>query len=173
MKKKIYSTKEKRKIGVIDFCTVKALLLFAVFFVIFGTAQAQSNDHDDSMIVLNRNDFSLNIKSSSLNLLQLELVSSLGDTIQPLFVELVASGFEFSNDCILHQSINNYNVVSNIEKIWGPAFVALGVGVLPPYGHYISDLAIVNGMATGSYIRIKVIGTLNGQNFVWDGAVKN
>ena len=72
MKKKIYSTKEKRKIGVIYFCSVKALLLFAVFFAIFGTAQAQSNDHDDSMIVLNRNDFSLNIKSSNLNLLQVE-----------------------------------------------------------------------------------------------------
>ena len=173
MKKKIYSTKEKRKIGAIDFCSVKALLLFAVFFAIFGAAPAQSNDHDDSMIVLNRNDFSLNIKSSSLNLLQLELVSSLGDTIQPLFVELVASGFEFGNDCILHQSINNYNVVSNIEKIWGPAFVALGVGILPPYGHYISDLAIVNGMASGSYIRVKIFGTLNGQNFVWDGSIKN
>ena len=173
MKKKIYSTKEKRKIGVIDFCSIKGLLLFAVFFAIFGTAQAQSNDHDDSMIVLNRNDFSLNIKSSSLNLLQLELVSTLGDTIQPLFVELVANGFEFSNDCIIQQSINNYNVVSNIEKIWGPAFVALGIGVLPPYGHYQTDLAIVNGMATGSYIRVKIFGTLNGQSFVWDGSVKN
>jgi hypothetical protein len=173
MKKKNYSTKENRKIGVIDFCQIKALLLFAVFFAITVGAQAQSHDHDDTMIVLNRNDFSLTIKSSSLNLLQLEIVSSLGDTIQPLFVEFSASGFEFSNDCIIQQSINSSNVVSNIEKIWGPAFVALGIGVLPPFGNYQSDLAIVNGMATGSYIRVKIFGTLNGQDFVWDGSVKN
>jgi len=34
MKKKIYSTKENRKIGFTDFCQVKTLLLFAVFFAI-------------------------------------------------------------------------------------------------------------------------------------------
>ena len=44
MKKKIYSTKEKRKIGAIDFCSVKALLLFAVFFAITVGAQGQSHD---------------------------------------------------------------------------------------------------------------------------------
>ena len=173
MKKEIYQTPETKRTGIFDLFNLKSTLLFAVFLVITSALQAQSNDHDDSMVVLNPTDFSLVIKSSSLNLLQLELVSTLGDTIQPLFVELSASGFEFSNDCILQQSINNNNVVSNIEKIWGPTFVSLGVGVIPPFGHYLSDLAIVNGMASGSYIRVKVFGSFNGQNFVWDGSVKN
>lgn len=172
MKRENYTTTQNIKIGQFGFSFFKAALLFAVFFVISNGIQAQSNDHDDTMIVLKSNDFSLNIKSSNSTQMQFELVSTLGDTIQPMFMELSANGFEFSNDCILQQSINNDQVNKNIEKIWGPAFVSLGIGVLPPYGQYLSNLGIVNGLATGSKIKVKVFGTLNGQNFVWDGVVK-
>ncbi len=170
--KKIYTTTQKYERGILNLCFRKATTNLVVIFGLIGSLSAQEHDHD-SLRIMNRNDFAVSIVSSSNNQLQFEKLNKQIDSITPLFIELSAGGFLFSDDCILHQSINNVNVESNIEKIWGPEFVSLGLGYFPPNGRFVTDLAILNGLATGSYIKVRIYGSINGHDILWSGIVKN
>lgn len=172
MKKKTYQLVQRLKAQIRDFCLRKTTFYFVLFFGLTSALSAQVHDHDDSVRILNKMDFSVAIVSSNNQQLQFQVVSNIGDSITPLFVELSAGGFQFTDECILVQSINNLNVYSNIEKIWGPDFVSVGVGVLPPGGRYLSNLAILNGLATGAYIRVRIYGSINGQDILWTGIAK-
>lgn len=173
MRKKIYTITKRNENPVLGFLIRKTTILVVLFYSIIGSLHAQHAEHDhDTIKVLPSNDFSVAIISSNQSQLQFELVYKQSDTITPLFLELSVVGFLFTDECILQQSINNINVFSNIEKIWGPSFVSLGIGVMPPNGRYVTNLAILNGLATGSYIKVRVFGSQNGQDILWSGIVK-
>ncbi len=174
MRKKIYTITETFRNQFLEFCKRKTSFYIVVFFGLISSLEAQTQEHDhDTVRVLSFNDFSIAILSSDQNQLQFELIYKKNDTIQPLFIELSAGGFLFNEECVLQQSINNVNVNSNIEKIWGPSFVSLGIGTLPPNGRFVTSLAILNGLATGSYIKVRVFGSINGQDILWSGIVKH
>jgi|GEM_PF-6392325 len=172
MKKNIYHLVQVLKARFREFCLRKTAFYFVLFFGLSTSLSAQLHEHDDSVRMLGKNDFTVAIVSSNNQQLQFQAISNIGDSITPLFVELSAGGFQFSDECILFQSINNLNLYNNIEKIWGPDFVSVGVGVLPPGGRYVSNLAILNGLATGAYIRVRIYGSINGQDILWTGIAK-
>lgn len=152
--------------------------LLISFFLIITSSFAQhpgdvNDHHGDTLRVLPKGDISVNIVSATSSLLQLELVYKNSDSITPVFVEFSANGFRFNANCILRQQINNINVEKNIEKIWGPEFVSLGIGSLPPQGRYLMNLALLNGIPGGSSIKVRVFGSVTGQNVLWSGTVKN
>lgn len=172
--KKVYTITQHCKNKFRDSGGIKAAFLFFAFIGMTALhAQTEGHDHDgDTLRILPGNNFSVSILNSAGNQLQLELQNKNTDSITPVFVEFSANGFRFSQDCILYQQINNVSVERNIEKIWGPEFVSLGVGSLPPLGKYVMNLALLNGIPSGSSIKVRVFGSVTGQNVLWSGVVK-
>lgn len=149
----------------------KAGLLALLLLGMMSGAFAQSHDSEDTLKALPANAFSLSLLQNTGSQFKIEISNNTGDTIHPFFVELFAIGFDFSQDCILQQSINNINLETNIEKLWGPQFISLGVGDLPPSGKFVSTLGIVTN-DPGSMMKVRLFGTVNHQNVIWVGYLK-
>lgn len=148
---------------------VGALCLLLLAFSSKGIAQ--SHDHEDTLIALPANAFSINMLQSTSSQIKFEIVNNGVDTIQPFFVEIFAIGMGFTEDCILQQTLNNLNLESNLEKLWGSEFISLGIGTVPPSGHYATTLGVLSS-SQGAMIKIRVFGTVNGQNVTWTGFLK-
>lgn len=150
----------------------KASLLALLLLGMMSGAFAQSHDSDDdTLVALNKNAFNLTLLQNTPSQFKFEISNNTGDTIHPFFIELFAIGFDFSQDCILNQSINNINLETNIEKLWGPQFISLGVGDLPVMGKFTTTLGTVTN-STSSMMKVRLFGTLNNQNFVWVGYLR-
>ncbi len=158
---KIFPTGITRKVGILS------LLLL----VSMSKGIAQSHDHEDTLIALPAGAFSINMLQNTGTQFKFEVVNNNVDTIKPFFIEIFAIGFDFTEQCILQQSINNINLETNLEKLWGPQFISLGIGTLPPTGHYATTLGVAYN-APGSMIKIRLFGTINGQNVIWVGYLK-
>ncbi|MCC6818343.1 MAG: hypothetical protein IT245_05595 [Bacteroidia bacterium] len=151
--------------------TKRAGILCLLTLVIMNHGIAQSHDHEDTLVALPKNAFSINLLQNTGTQFKFEIVNNNLDTIEPFFVEIFAIGFNFTEECILQQSINNNNLETNLEKLWGPQFISLGVGTIPPSGHYATTLGTLSN-SQGSMIKIRVFGTINGQNVIWVGYLK-
>lgn len=150
----------------------KTILMMVFFLGAIGTTSAQSHEHDDSLIILQRGDFTLTSIQSGPNQFNLQVRFNRADTLKPFFIELYPVGFDFTDNCIIHQSLNNQSLETNIEKLWGPQFVSLGIGNLPPGTSYTTTLGTALGTNGESMIRVRIYGTLNGHNFLWSGFIK-
>ncbi len=157
------------------FIIKKASVLLVLFLSIICTskAQVQEHAHEDSLVVLNRDAFSVSILHSTDSMFWLEILNNSIDSITPFFVEFSINGFLFTQNCILEQSINNLRVENNIERIYGPQFVALGVGNIPPLGNYKTKLGTFNrNTAANASIQVRIFGMINGHNVIWNGNLK-
>ena len=156
----------------VNFIIKKTSFLLVLFLSILCTSKAQ--DHEDTLVVLDRNAFSINILQTSDSMLQLEVLNNQIDSITPFFIEFSINGFLFTQNCILHQSINNLVVENNIERIYGPQFVALGVMQIPPLGNYKTTLGTFNRTNhASSSIQIRIFGMINGHNVIWNGHLRS
>ncbi|MEZ4804447.1 MAG: hypothetical protein R2852_02890 [Bacteroidia bacterium] len=173
MRKNIYTITSSGEGNFIGFCLRKATSFLVVSLSMVGSLLGQVHDHDlDTLKVLSESDFDVTILNSPNNQLQLEFLYKLNDSITPIFFEVAAKGFQFTPSCILNQSINNVNVESNIEKVWGPQFVSLGVGNLPPNGRFVANLALLNELPPGSSMRVRIYGEVDGQDILWSKIIK-
>jgi hypothetical protein len=152
----------------------KTSLALVLFLSILCNADAQDHHHDDSLVILEKRAFIVNILTSSDSSFQLEVLNNQFDSITPFFIEFSINGFLFTQDCILEQRLNNLPIEQNIEKIFGPQFVALGIGQIPPMGNYRTTLATFNkNKATPSSIQVRIFGMVKGHNVIWNGHLKN
>jgi hypothetical protein len=150
----------------------KASLLAVLLLGMISGAFAQSHDSEnDTLIALNRNAFNLTLLQNTQSQFSFEITNNTGDSIKPFFIELFATGFDFSQDCIINQSINNIHLETNIEKLWGPQFISLGVGDLPVSGKFATTLGTVTN-STGALMKVRLFGTINNKNVVWVGFLK-
>lgn len=149
----------------------KTTLFVVLFLGTMGLTFAQSHDHEDTVVALEKGAFTISVLQNSPTQFNLQLVSNKADTLQPFFIEMIPIGFDFTDECILSQSLNNQRLETNIEKLWGPQFVSLGVGIIPPGGRYLATLA-TQMVTKEAMIKVRVFGTINGQNFIWVGYVK-
>lgn len=138
-----------------------------------GTSFAQSHEHeeDDTLIAMGKNDFSVSLLQNNASQFQIQIKNNLLDTLQPFFIEMHAIGFNFTDDCILQQSINNLNLETNIEKLWGPQYISLGIGNVPPGGAYNTTLA-TSSTSSDALIKVRLFGSINGHHFIWVGYIK-
>lgn len=153
-------------------CAKTAGLLALMIFGMMGTSYAQGHDHEDTLIALPKNAFSLALLQNTATQFKLEITNNSGDTIHPFFFELFAIGFDMTDDCILQQSVNNLNLDTNIEKLWGPQFVSLGIGALFPSEKYATTFGTTASQNSESMIKVRIFGTVNGQNVIWVGFLK-
>ncbi len=110
---------------------------------------------------------------SSDSLFQLEILSNQIDSITPFFVEFSINGFLFTHNCIYRQSINDLAVESNIERVFGPQFVALGVSNIPPMGNFRTTLRTMRKAGANlPNIQIRIFGMINGHNVIWNGNLR-
>jgi hypothetical protein len=149
----------------------KAGLLAFLLLGMLSSTWAQSHDSDDTLIALPKNAFNVILLQNTGSQFKFEISNNGTDSIHPFFIELFAIGFDFSQDCILQQSINNINLETNIEKLWGPQFVSIGVGNLPPSGKYATTLGTVSS-SPGAMMKVRLFGTVNNQNVIWVGYLK-
>ncbi len=157
-----------------DVCFIikKASFLLVLFLSILCTSKAQ--DHDDTLVVLDKNAFIISILETSDSMFMLEILNNQIDSITPFFVEFSINGFHFTQNCILRQSINDLVVENNIERVYGPQFVALGVMHLPPLGNYTTRLGTFNRTnGASATIQVRIFGMINGHNVIWNGHLRS
>lgn len=159
--------------GAFQSIAFRAALLLVLFSGIAPVVSAQeTHEHDDdTLIALNRHDFTVSISNNNAVGFQLNITNNTVDTLTPFFTELHSIGFTFGNECILQQSINNLNLETNIEKLWGPQFVSTGISAIPPGGTYSMVLS-TSSAGTEAMLKVRLFGSINGQNFIWVGFVK-
>lgn len=151
--------------------TKKAGLLCLLILAITSEGLAQNHDQEDTLVALPSNAFSIKLLQNSGSQFTFEIVNNNLDTLEPFFVEIFAIGFNFTDECILQQSLDNVTLESNLEKLWGPQFISLGVGSLPPAGHYSTTLGTLSN-TQDKLIKIRIFGTINGKNVIWVGYLK-
>jgi hypothetical protein len=151
----------------------KRVFLVMLLLGMMGTSFAQSHEHeeDDTLMALGKNDFSVSLLQNNASQFQIQIKNNLLDTLQPFFIEMHAIGFNFTDDCILQQSINNLNLETNLEKLWGPQYISLGIGVVPPNGTYNTTLA-TSSNSSDAMIKVRLFGSINGHHFIWVGYIK-
>jgi len=152
-------------------CAQKMALLALMVWGLSGELKAQSHDSEDTLIALPADAFSLTLVQNLNNQFTFEIKNNGVDTITPFFVELFPVGFDFTDQCILQQKINNINLDANIEKLWGPQFVSLGVGNLPPSGSYATTIGTETNLPN-TYVKVRLFGTVNDHNIIWVGYLK-
>lgn len=173
MKKNFYYLKNTLKKGFQEFCLRKTVFYIVVLFGMVNICPAQDADHDhDTIRIMNRNDFSAGVVPSMNQSMILQISSNIPDSLAPAFIELSVNGFLFTANCIQEQKLNNVSLVSNIEKIWGPEFISLGMGALPPGGTYTANFGLLNEVPTGSIIRIRIFGSVKGQDILWTSVIR-
>lgn len=174
MEAKFTFTTGKRAYTKLSFLTKKASFLAILFFSIMLSTKGQTTaTHEDTLIVLDKNIFSLSFLEASDTMLQLEVMNNGRDTIKPFFMELSCVGFNLTPECILRQTLNSSIVDKNIEKIFGPQFVGLGINAVPPFSSYTTSLGTMRGKMVGSYIKVMIYGTVNGRQVLWTGNIKH
>lgn len=151
--------------------TKKAGLLCLLILGIISEGIAQDHEQEDTLVALPSNAFSINMLQKTGTQFTFEIVNYNLDTIKPFFIEVFAIGFNFSEECILQQSINSINLDTNLEKLWGPQFISLGIGILPPSGHYSTTLGTESNTQE-KLVKIRIFGTMNGKNVIWVGYLK-
>lgn len=157
----------------VNFVIKKASLLLVVLLSILCTSKAQDHGHDDSLVILDKNAFSVNLLEATDSMFQLEIFNNQIDSITPFFIEFSINGFLFTQNCILEQSINNLVVENNIEKVYGPQFVALGLMHIPPLANFRTKLGTFHRVVgTPATIQVRIFGMINGHNVIWNGHLR-
>lgn len=158
----------------LSFLTKKASFLAILFFSILLSTKAQNTAiHEDTLIVLDKGTFSLSFLETSDTMIQLEVMNNGRDTIKPFFIEMSCVGFNLTPECIKRQTLNTSVVEKNIEKIFGPQFVGLGINSVPPFSSYVTSIGTLPGKMGDSYISVRIYGTVNGRQVLWTGYIRH
>lgn len=152
----------------IDIKTYKNLLLFCI---VFTSNQLFAQHHEDTLIALPKNAFSINLLQNTETQFQLEIVNNTTDTLSPLFIEINVAGFEFTEHCILNQQINTTDSIQNIEQLLGSQFISLGIDSLTPSTKYRITLLTISKKET-STLNIRLFGSNRNQHLIWNGLIK-
>lgn len=144
--------------------TALTVLLFCgMVYTSFGQTR---ETHEDSTIVLEKSAFTVNIVQTLDGLLKLELVNNLGWEIGPFFLETYVTGYTL-NESHIEQSLNNILLSENIEKVFGPQFMGLGINALPAFGNYKTTFAISGSTNEAPSLSLRVYGTRDGKPVYW------
>lgn len=144
----------------------KAALAILLICCVFSISKAQS--HDDSTVVLEKNAFAVTVNKTPDGLLKFELVNNQASEITPFFIETYLKGYVMNTGNV-EQSMNNVTFTENIEHVYGPQFMGLGVSALPAFGNYKTTLTLGDRTNEPTTIQIRISGTQNGQPVIWFG----
>jgi len=146
----------------------KTVLSVLLFCGVIYTSGAQT--HEDSTVVLEKSAFTITVEHTPEGLLRVELVNNYGWEFGPFFMETYLTGYTF-NEAHIEQSLNNVLFTNNIEKVFGPQFMGLGINTLPAFGNYKTTFETkgrTDELSSG--ITIRVYGTRDGKQVYWSNS---
>ncbi len=144
----------------------KAVLSLMLICSVFSVSKAQS--HEDSTVVLEKSAFAVTVTHTPDGLLKFELINNQASEITPFFIEAYLKGYVMNGGQV-EQSINNVLFSDNIEHVFGPQFMGLGINSLPAFGNYKTTLTLGDRLNETTSLQIRITGTLNGQKLLWSG----
>lgn len=158
---------------VADLCLKKLALAVLLFFSLTSISKAQNQHdlklHDDSFVFLDKSAFSVSINHGVDGKLNFELINNQASEITPFFYEVYLKGYNF-DESKLEQSMNNMTFNENIERVFGPQFMGLGLNALPAFGRYKTTFTTADTVNETPSIQIRISGRMNGYKIFWSGS---